>query len=1665
MFLYPSIPNSTVHVGKPTERVSVFNRLSPQLSFAAVVGEKTNVGLEYFPLLDRKANSINIPIELAREAAKAYHTTVVGYFLGSRVPFPIVQRSLRSAWGKYGLDDIMMNNNGGQHCAIEEGMIMIRNVPMFVGPWDPSKGLARPSHESCPLWVKFHNVPLVLFNQEGISRIASALGVPKRMDACTASMCDKKWGRPGFAKVLIDVWATGELKRDLEVVIPHLHDEGVDKIKIGVEYLWEPNQCSLCCVFGHKHSSCVKAVRTTKGEQKKPQMDADGFVRVERKQWRKKEPVVMESTKNDKEASSSGSKDCGSPELIAIQEEVIEVPVEGQEVADAVDVETVTTSTMPSVSTPRVVEENEKSEMDKAVDRKHLGLEFVMPEPAGLVVDDKVVSPTHQPSVVVPPRAPIKGILKNTSRIAIGGIPRKDSREAREELGLKSKDLDDKGGKGSQGKENSSRQQFSVGNGKSGIAAWNIRGLNSPNKQKEVRDFIGTNGVSIFAALETHVRADYLHTVCGGVFRLWPWFSNHVYSTTGTRIIVAWNSREVDVMALENKEQFMHCEVKVRNSDTRFFISFVYGANREGDRAELWSGLRKFKAIIGDKPWAVLGDFNAMLFPHDALGGVSSRNAAMASFFSCVEDIEMFDAHYTGIQFTWCQKPAEGGGLMRKLDRVLVNSEFVELFPDSGARFFPRGISDHSPAVLSFKADFRLKGVPFKFDNFLVDHPKFLDTVASIWTQNMEGTFMFRVTQKLKALKAPLRKLRGPYGNLAKRVSDLKHELEVVQLACDLDPFSVELRDDLAALRVSYVNACKDQEVALKQRAKVKWMREGDANTKFFHHVVREKRHSNQVHAIAKADGSYVYDDLVLEAFVDHFKSFMGTSDLDVIPDCFTGNVSTCLSVSVANHMIRPISDEEIRVAMFGIGNDKAPGSDGFSSKFFKSAWGIVGNDIIVAIHNFFYRGRLAKQLNHTLLCMLPKKPNASSVTDFRPIACCTVLYKCISKIVVDRIKPVLDSLVGNYQSAFIPGRRIVDNILMAHELVVGYQKHCGPPKCAFKIDIRKAYDMVDWRFLIMMLRKFGFHPVLVKWVEEMISTPTYSVALNGITKGFFPAARGIRQGDPLSPYLFTLVMEGFSLIFKQCVSEAEGFGYHHGCEPLGITHLCFADDLFVFTRGDVASVEVLKKALFLFASCSGLAPSLEKSEVFFGNVASDEQHAILNCLEFSKGCFPIRYLGVPLSPVYLKISDYGPLVLKVRNRIHNWKSKFLSYAGRKQLIASVLQSLQLYWMGVFLLPSVVVHELEALFRDFLWAHGSSSRGRCRVAWSDVCKPKECGGLGLRRLATWNRALVARNLWDVIATRDTMWTDWIKRYYIQSLGFWSCTKKPKWSWVFRKMMDLRDMVRRFVRWRVGNGLDIHAWEDHWLPCGPLVRLVSYRVIHASGFATNASVSDFIQISEGAWPGEWVSRSPQLVPCVMPHLQPMVKDTVQWDDGDHGMVEFSVAHAYASFDGSHNKVSWTHMVWYKDHIPKYSFCLWMACLRRLPTQDRLRSWKDDPPDRKCSLCGVCEDSHDHLFFTCPFSATVWSKVKLEFQWHSFPDRWDLILMSISNPDTHKTPFTFRVLLAVAVYMVWRERNARLFSADRRSVEKVVRDIVTVVRARVELRSRSAALLDT
>ncbi|GKC74471.1 putative reverse transcriptase domain, reverse transcriptase zinc-binding domain protein [Tanacetum coccineum] len=208
------------------------------------------------------------------------------------------------------------------------------------------------------------------------------------------------------------------------------------------------------------------------------------------------------------------------------------------------------------------------------------------------------------------------------------------------------------------------------------------------------------------------------------------------------------------------------------------------------------------------------------------------------------------------------------------------------------------------------------------------------------------------------------------------------------------------------------------------------------------------------------------------------------------------------------------------------------------------------------------------------------------------------------------------------------------------------YHLDRGIPRCAFKVDIQKAYDTVDWKFLRIALGGFGFHDRMIDWIMECVSSISYSISINGAIHGFFKGKRGLRQGDPLSPYLFTLVMEVFTLMLRRRV-RSSNFTYHRYCSKLDLINLCFADDLFLFAHGDVHSVSIIKEALDEFKDASGLNPSMPKSKAYFCNVLNHIKLDILHVLPFEEDRLPVKYLGVPLVSSRLIFKDCKELLDK----------------------------------------------------------------------------------------------------------------------------------------------------------------------------------------------------------------------------------------------------------------------------------------------------------------------------------------------------------------------------------------------------------------------------------
>ncbi|XP_035832931.1 uncharacterized protein LOC118481782 [Helianthus annuus] len=544
---------------------------------------------------------------------------------------------------------------------------------------------------------------------------------------------------------------------------------------------------------------------------------------------------------------------------------------------------------------------------------------------------------------------------------------------------------------------------------------------------KEVRQAVNDFNLSLCVILESHVDVGKLGKVCKSVFRSWDWTSNGGCCDKGTRIIIGWNPNIFDVMVLAQCPQVMHIQLVFKLDNKTVFCSFVYAANYYVSRKELWHSLSMHKALVGNKPWCILGDFNTALNIEDSSMGTSSVSTGMRDFQDCVDDIEVVDINRMGIHFTWSQKPKNGIGLLKKIDRVMGNTPFVTDFQNAVAIFKPYRLSDHCPCILSFPEATKVKPRSFKFANFLVFKPEFSDIVKKTWESNVNGVHQFWLVKKLRLLKNPLRSTLFKQGNLHKKVEALHVKLDEIQLRIDRDPSNVELRASETLINREFQEASLDEERFLKQKSKVDWLRAGDSNSAFFHSSLKIRNHCSRIDVIKDSDGNLYEGDTVFQAFVHHYEKFFGAQgdiSLNPAPDLF----SKVLSPQTASHMIRQVTAEEVKKAMFSIAIDKAPGPDGYTTAFFKSAWPIVGNDVTCAIIDFFETGKLLRELNHTTIVLIPKCPTPSAVTDYRPIACCNVLYKCISKIVANRIKGVLNDIVSVNQSAFVPGRRISDN-------------------------------------------------------------------------------------------------------------------------------------------------------------------------------------------------------------------------------------------------------------------------------------------------------------------------------------------------------------------------------------------------------------------------------------------------------------------------------------------------------------------------------------------------------------------------------------------------------------------------------------------------------------
>lgn len=361
-------------------------------------------------------------------------------------------------------------------------------------------------------------------------------------------------------------------------------------------------------------------------------------------------------------------------------------------------------------------------------------------------------------------------------------------------------------------------------------------------------------------------------------------------------------------------------------------------------------------------------------------------------------------------------------------------------------------------------------------------------------------------------------------------------------------------------------------------KSRCDWIVKGDRNTKFFHKSVVIKRKQRKIVCLNDDVGNEINEPAEIGKHIIEFFAKLFCTEQVV---CVGGQKETNLIPRTGITLSGRPKPGEVRNALFHMGALKSPGSDGLHAIFFQRYWETTKDDLIQFIQGVFDTGVFPKELNKLVICLIPKVDNSLNVKQFRPISLCNTVYKLITKILVNRLRPHLEDMIFLHQNAFVAGRGSDINFVVANEIMHSMKGKKGKMGWfALKIDLEKTYDRLEWSFIKNCLTYHKLDNKTIDLIMHCITTTSGSVLVNGALTKWFSPSRGIRQGDPLSPYIFILFMDMLSRLIHEAWDGGEWRAFGIGKRKTPITHLFFADGLIVFGECERETLESVQNTL-----------------------------------------------------------------------------------------------------------------------------------------------------------------------------------------------------------------------------------------------------------------------------------------------------------------------------------------------------------------------------------------------------------------------------------------------------------------------------------------------------
>ncbi|GJY73440.1 RNA-directed DNA polymerase, eukaryota [Tanacetum coccineum] len=857
---------------------------------------------------------------------------------------------------------------------------------------------------------------------------------------------------------------------------------------------------------------------------------------------------------------------------------------------------------------------------------------------------------------------------------------------------------------------------------------------------------------------------DFLHSNSvgnsGGILCVWDpnSFIKHNYTISDYFVIVRgkWLKRDIDLL-----------------------IVAIYAPHDPRDKRMVWDYLshviNQWKGSV-----VIMGDFNEVRFKSDRFGSIFNEKGA-DEFNSFIANSGLEEVPLGGCNFTWCHKSA---AKMSKLDRFLVSNNLFTYCPHISAITLDRFLSDHRPILLR-ETSFDYGPVPFRFFQHWIEiDDEFNSFIANSGLEEVplggcNFTWCHKSAAKMSKLDRflvsnnlftycphistiMLDRFLSDHRPILLRETSFDYgpvPFQFFQHWIEIDGFSKFIEDTWNLAPVSGTNALC---VLISKM-------------KFLKNRIREWINVSRV----KTNGD-------IQCFQEFCGLFPLTRGILVNGDWIDHPLE--VKREFFNHFRDRICWR----------TDKSPGPDGFTFGFYRHYWSVIEHDVFDAVNYFFNSGIIPKGGNPSFITLIPKIPAANLVKDFRPICLIGSIYKIIAKILANRLVGVLDNIVHEVQSAFISGRQILDGPFILNE-ILQWCKTKKKQSLIFKVDFEKAFDSVRWDFLDDVLKKFGFGNKWCDWIQSCLTSSRGSILVNGSPTKEFQFCKGLFEAvDPLSPFLFILIMESLHLSFQRVVDSGMFKGLNLS-NSMCLSHMFYADDVVFVGKWSDENINTLTNVLECFHRASGLKINMSKSKIMGVNVDENK----VNLAASKLGCLslynPFSYLGTKVGDMMSRAQAWKEVVDKVKNHLSKWKMKALSIGGRLTLLKSVLGAIPIFHMSIFRVPLTVLQMLESL------------RGHLLMGLE--IGDNKAYGLSLEVFSNKRRSLEGKRGLQAIHGRDG------NVHSINKSAVHSC-----WTTIVKEIRRLGVSglnIFDFMKQKVGNGNIIKFWIDNWYHGGIL----------------------------------------------------------------------------------------------------------------------------------------------------------------------------------------------------------------------------------------------------